>query len=402
MAEKKGTSKVVWIILFAIVTVLLCYLFTVVYFFFISPYNISLKLGFWPFASQASIGEMYMDSVVQINYKAIDDHFENVDINVVGVNVKKEGVIIAPLSEFSTCSDDAQIKIFTNGGSAYNGNMVFQDKNRNIAILKCENIDGSDKKIRIPYVGIGSLSDCEVSTKVIMTSVGVKTRALVADVMGGTIEENNLSLSAPKDVDGTYGYDYTVSNGFVVDAEDGGYFAGGAVFNKKGKLLGLSFGKLMETTLPDGEYFFQPVYGTKDYIDEVAKDKTGTYKNEFVDAFCGFDVHEAMDMVKVWGVDSGRDTFYFDNTWNTITEDVTKFFGSAEGGFHLFKEFDYKGNKIAQHSAITRVKVGRNETKIEWRSDLIDAVFKAKKGDRVVLTYLEMDSATPKTISFTV
>ena len=75
MAEKKGISKVFWIILFAVITILLCYLFTVVSFYFIWPYNISAKLGLWPFGSQQSIGRMYMDSVVQINYKAIDDHF---------------------------------------------------------------------------------------------------------------------------------------------------------------------------------------------------------------------------------------------------------------------------------------------------------------------------------------
>ncbi len=402
MAGRKASSKIIWISLFAIVTVLLCYLFTVVYFFFISPYDISLKLGFWPFGSEASVGQMYMDSVVEIKYKAIDDHFETINVNVIGVNVKKDGLIITALSELVYCSEDAEITINTNGGAAFKGDIVYQDKNRNLAFIKCKNFEGINKAIKIPYVGIGTLSDCKEGTKVIMASVGIKSRALVASVVGGKIEESNLALSVPKEVDGEFGYDYTVSNGFVAQTKNGSNFSGGAVFNKKGKLLGLSFGKLLDTTLDNGNYFIQPVYGAKDYIEAIASSKTGKYQNELVDAFCGFDVNEAEYMVKIWGVDTGKGTFYFDDTWNTITEDVTQFFASGEKGFHLFKEFDYNGNKISQHSAITKVRVGRNETQIVWRSDLIDAVFKAKKGDTVVLTYIEMNSTTPKTLSFTV
>ena len=35
-------------------------------------------------------------------------------------------------------------------------------------------------------------------------------------------------------------------------------------------------------------------------------------------------------------VDSGKTTFYFDNTWNNITDDILKFTSSGEKGFHLF------------------------------------------------------------------
>lgn len=402
MAEKKGISKVFWIILFAVITILLCYLFTVVSFYFIWPYNISAKLGLWPFGSQQSIGRMYMDSVVQINYKAIDDHFENVDINVCGVNVRKNGCIIAPLSEFSNCSEDAQIKVFTNGGRAYGGVVVAKDKNRNLAIIKCKNMDGSDKAINIPYVGIGSLSDCKTGTKVIMTSVNPKTRSFTSSISGGFISENSLIYNAPKEVDGELGYDYTVSSGFLVETVGSASFSGGAVFNKKGKLLGLSFGVLPTASENPSECFVQPVYGALDYIKKVASLENGVYKNDLVDAFCGFDAFEAEDMITIWGEDSGKTTFYFDNTWNNITDDILKFTSSGEKGFHLFKEFSYNGNTISAHSAITKVKVGDKIQNVKYRCDLIDTLFKAKKGDRVVLTYIELDDPTVKTLSFSV
>lgn len=399
MAEKKGNSKIIWIILFAIITVLLCYLFTVVYFYFISPYNISAKRGLWPFGSDQTVGEMYMDSVVHINYKTVDDNFENVDVNVIGVNVRVDGYVLAPLSEFSNCSQDAQIKVFTNSGTAYNGVVAFEDKNRNLVVIKCESMSGG--KVKIPYVAIGSLADCKMDSKVIMTSISTNARVFNSSIVGGVIVENGISLPVPKDVDGSVGYDFTVSHGFEVLTFQSG-FNGGAVFNKKGKLLGLSFGRLLETTLPFDHFYIQPVYGALDYIKEVAGSKTGTYKNELVDAFCGFDVFEATDMIKTWGDELGKTTFYFDNTWNTITDDVTVFINSAEKGFHLFKEFDYKGKTIPQHSAITKVRVGKNTKTIEQRSDLFDTLFKAKKGDTVVLTYIELGDMTPKTLSLTV
>lgn len=410
MAERKGASKVVWIILFTIITVLLCYLFTVIYFYFISPYNIALKLGFWPFSNTQSIGEMYMDSVVQINYKAQDEQFNDIDVNIVGVNVKQNGVIIAPLSEFSALTDDAQINIFTNKGTAYKGTVAFQDTNRNLAILKCQNVDGSKKKIKIPYVGIGSIGDCSPSTKVIMTAVGLKARALSTSVTGGVIVDSGDTTShlpVPKIVNSEsghdyrydYRYDYTLSYGFVVQANNNSTFSGGAVFNRKGKLLGLSFGRLVETNLERGESLFMPVYGAKDYIGTIGK--TGTYKNELVDAFCGFDTTEAKSMLDEWS--AGRDTYYFDHTWNNIN-DEQNFKLAQNGGFYLFKEFNYKENTIAQKSIITKVKVGGKEVKIDFRVDLIDTLFKAKAGDKVVLTYDEKgeETSTTKTISFTV
>ena len=78
------------------------------------------------------------------------------------------------------------------------------------------------------------------------------------------------------------------------------------------------------------------------------------------------------------------------------------FTSSGEKGFHLFKEFSYNGNTISAHSAITKVKVGDKIQNVKYRCDLIDTLFKAKKGDRVVLTYIEFDDPTAKTLSFSV
>ena len=100
--EKQSNKKVFWYILFAVITVVLCYLFLVVYLYFISPYNISLKLTFWPFQTTGSMGNLYMDSVVEIKFQANED-LDVVEKSVVGVNVREDGFIVA---EYQNKTDD--------------------------------------------------------------------------------------------------------------------------------------------------------------------------------------------------------------------------------------------------------------------------------------------------------
>ena len=401
MAEKKGNSKIVWIILFSIITVILCYLFVVVYFYFISPYNISLKIGFWPFVSDEAIGEMYADATVQINYEATDENFEQVSVSVVGVNVKKDGYILAPLSEFSDYSELTQITIFTNSGTAYNGELLYSDKNYNIAVFKCLNIDGSDKKIRIPYVKIGDKSDYSAYDDVILISSTSGSKAVIS----GAIEDTDYVECVPKLVDGVEVYDYTVSYGFIVSTGDNYSFAGGAVFDTKGKLLGFCFGELLETNLLPGEYFIQPAYGAKYFLEDIvdAQEDGEVYQNDLLSAVCGFDNYEATFMVDHEQGETGSKTFYFDRAWNPASTAIEEFSLSGGPGFYLFKEFDFEGNVIPANSVIQGVKIG-NESKVDvdWRVDLIDALYSAESGDRVLLTYTEEGASSVKTLSFTV
>ena len=92
MEEKKSNWKVFWYVILAFIAVVLCYLFVVIYFFYISPNNISLKLGFWPFLSDQTVGEMYLDATVELNFKA-NEEFDVLDKSVVGVNIREDGYI---------------------------------------------------------------------------------------------------------------------------------------------------------------------------------------------------------------------------------------------------------------------------------------------------------------------
>lgn len=400
MGEKKGSSKIIWFILLAIVTVVLCYLFTVVYFFFISPYNIALKIGFWPFLNEKDIGGFYLDATMQINFKAIDENFENVEVSIAGVNVRKDGYVLAPLSEFSKLEDGVQISIFTKAGTAYNGEIVYTDENYNLAVLKCKNMDGSNKAIKIPYVNIASKEEYSPSSKIIMTSMNTRARAFTSSHYSGVIEDTDYFTSVPKEVEGISARDFTVSYGFIISTTNNAPFEGGLVFNKKGRFLGFSFGTLLEFNLPDGQYFVQPAYGAKSFLGDVVSMKGQPYQNALVEAVCGFDTSEGTDMIETLGSAQGRDTFYFDGTWNAITTEITEFCHNDNKGFYLFKDFNYAENTISAGAILTNVKVDGKLIIIEVRSDLIDALYGAKKGSKIEFSYINANQN--ETLSFTV
>ncbi len=400
MGEKKKSSKIIWFVLLAIVTVVLCYLFTVVYFFFISPYNIALKIGFWPFLNEKDVGKMYLDATTQINFKTMDENFDNVEVSIVGVNVSKDGYILAPLSEFSAWDASVQISVFTKSGTAYKGEMVYMDENYNLAVLKCKNMDGSNKAIKIPYVNIASKDEYIKDTKVIMTSMNTRTRAFTSSYQSGVIEDTDYFASVPKKVEGIATRDFTVSYGFIVSTNLNSSFQGGLVFNKKGRFLGFSFGTLLEFNIPDGQYFVQPAYGAKNFIKNVFAMNGQPYQNLLVETVCGFDISEGVDMTETLGSVQGRDTFYFDGKWNPITAEITEFCHSENKGFYLFKDFVYNDKTVSAGAILTDVKVNGKTTKIEVRNDLIDALYGAKKGSPVEFKYLQ--AGQTETLSFTV
>ncbi len=61
--------KVFWIIFSIILSLAVIYMFVVIYFYYISPNNISLKLKIWPFNSDEAIAEMYVDTTVKLEFE---------------------------------------------------------------------------------------------------------------------------------------------------------------------------------------------------------------------------------------------------------------------------------------------------------------------------------------------
>ena len=397
MNDTKKKSKLIWYILFGIISAILCYLFVVVYFYFISPCNISLKLALWPFASEELIADMYLDSVVEIDYTCKDENLDDVQKSVVGVNIRADGYIVAPFNEFSTCTDETAYRIWTNSGNVYAGKLLYGDKNYNTAILKCENIDGGKADIKIPYVIPNKVEKIALYSSVI--AVGSPKR-------NKTFWKGHIS---DKDLTNVY-HDIETELGDAVDfVLEGCYqislnasltsFLGGAVFDYSGNLLGLSY----QETLDDGSYVIMPIYASNLFLGECIKayNENQVYTNTLIQSFVGFDQVE-LDIFEEY---LNADCFYFNGTWNAFSDEIIRYSNSSALGFYLFQDLVVGEQTILESTnVITNVRINGATYKIQKRNDLFDALYLAKNGNRITLDYYENNSLgrNAKSVSFIV
>lgn len=391
MEEKKSNIKFLWYVLFAFITVLLCYMFIVVYFYFISPYNISLKLGLWPFVSDQTVGEMYLDATVEIDFKIKNPvDFEEEEKKVVGVNIRADGYVVAPFNEFRGCDETTDIKILTNYGKIYGGKILYSEENFNLTVLKCESLAGNEK-IKIPFVRLSSsLNSIDKNTEIVAVSSPLQSKSIWS---GAILGNSHVNVYKEILMDSNYVVDFFVENccKVAINTSDE-TFAGGAVFDKTGGFLGLSIGGPLEE---DGNNIVMPVGGAKLFINNVVKNyKNDTiYTHELVDNLVGFDRNELNCFITVSEQNLNKAIFYFENSWHTFSNDIINYSTSAVLGVYLFEDFSYNESKLLNaNSVIVSVKLNNKTYQIETKTDLLNVLYKMKKGDNVTAFYTFVDS----------
>ena len=395
MGDKKtNNSKVLWYILFAFITVIMCYLFIVVYFYFISPYNLSLKLAFWPFVPEQNIGEMYLDATVDISFSGKDIYtLDPVEREIVGVNVRIDGYIVAPYDEIKSCTDMSDFKIRTNDGRFYNGKLLFSDVNYNLAVIKCENVGENDKKIKIPYVNVVDVSNVvEQDTSVFAVASPLKTKTM----WEGTVKNPEISnVYKEVVVSGIVGVDFVIEDCYSVMLEAADVeFSGGAVFDKSGNILGLSY----EETLTDGSHVIMPIDSVNLFLDEIveAYQAGKTYKNTLVESIVGFDDIEltCFQIASAQNTtESARNTFYFANHFPGYTDNIRRFGNSDIFGYFLFEDFVWNEQTVlSQDKVLTALKLNGKVQNIESKLDLLKVLYSAKENDTLKIYYYEIDS----------
>ena len=387
MGEKNSTKKLVWYVLFALVTVVCCYLFVVVFFYFIYPYNISLKLAFWPFVSEEQVGQMYSEATVKVTFKYQNDEFEDEEISVVGVNIDKDGYILFPFSEIAECTDYSQIKVLTASGTVYSGTFIYGNKDYNLALIKCEN--AANGKVKIPFVKVFGSDDYSFVDRVVVANSKLITTSVWTGYMEDTgyVHPHVTKNGANEDV-----LSYTIENGFIIDIKGSLTFNGGAVFDKNARLLGFSYKDTLSiesSVLEQGEYFVMPAYAVRLFYSDAVKayKNKETYKNTLVSGFNGFDKTEANKMKDLKKDEAGEEKFYFNGDWQAISSDFDHFLTSDIQGYYLFTDFNYTDKNIAKNAIITSISVDGKKTDIEYKTDLFDALFAAKSGSAIKLTY---------------
>lgn len=399
--EKKGNSKLVWYILFAVVTVILCYLFTVVYFYFISPYNISLKLGFWPFLSDAKIGDMYADATVEINFVVKNEEFQQEEKNVLGVNVRKDGYVIAPYSDFVDVDEETVIKIYSNSGRVFYGKLLFADKDYNLAIIKLQNTAEGQGEIALPFVSIASLSHVVEDDEIICVSSPVSDK----NILTGVVYETGYDVPKISQKDGSYVIDSLQEYCFVVDLNSKPLdFVGGAIFDKNASFLGFSYDHLISLASESYAYVM-PAESIKFVLDKVVENyqNNSNFTCELRQQFVGFDQFELAWFIDCSSENIGdENNFYFNSAWYSYSDEITYYANSDYQGYYLMTDFVYNDATINANSVITALKVGETMYDVLDKYNLFETVYKLNKGDKVTIFYEQFQNSTAQAKNVTI
>lgn len=402
MEEKKTNKKLIWTILFAVVSVAVCYLFIVAYFYYISPNNIAAKLTVWPFANEENTSKMYKEAVVDIRFSTYNqDTFEKDTVNVTGVNIREDGFVLAPYSKIKV-SDNGEYKILTNSGAVYDGKLLFCQKDLNLAVFKCEKLT-ENQKIKIPYVKIA-----KSNPKIYSSVLAISCMSNAKDFWSGHVVEDGWIDCKKTVVDTHYCVDYVIEDCYTAYLKSNSQeMTDCALFDMKGNLLGFSF----ESTLEDGNYIVAPVYYSKLFINDVinAYFKGETYQNALVDAFGGLDKYEMECNFEVLNLNNEelRDKIYFDGSFTAVTSGMKYFNQQVDiSGIFMLKNVSYKGQEPLEiGDVLSKISINGSIYNIETKVDLLEILYNLDEGDKVVLIYydsLSNISSTTKQIKIVI
>ena len=401
MGEKKGNSKLLWYIVFALLTVVMCYFFVVIYFHYISPYSISNKLTFWPFTTQSQMEEMYKDAVVEINFSVENEDFETEDKTVLGVTIRKDGFVVAPFNELKQNQTENGFKVLTNYGVVYSGEIVFADQTLNLAILKCQHVGNAEKAVKMAYAKIGGISNHAEGDEIVAISSSNHKRSPFQGEISSISETNCI----PASVDGVDVAEFVLEDGFLISLDLGvgiTNFPNGAIFNKKGEILGFCFQPVMsDDALDSDQYYVMSTEGACLFVDNVVSQhkKGQTYSNSLVDAVVGVDQTEL-----VYHMSYGDTQFYFNGEWNNYSSSIEYYSSTDLGGVYLLKDLVYGGKTIEKDCVVTKIKYQDETYALQGKIELIWILYQMEKGDVLTVYYefLTNLASEPRSVTITV
>ncbi len=370
---KKQNSLVVWIIVAIVFAIVFCYGFSVLYFYQISPNDVSAKLSVWPFLSDNDIGNMYLDTMVEISVKNEEDVEQ---ASVLGVNVREDGYVIAEFQNLSDCDENSKITIRSSLGRVFNGKILFADKNYNLAILKCESFD-KNVGVRLPFVKIAKLSAFD-STVMSMSSLEGKVNfGMVTDV-------TPTAIPFTKKINNETFVDFVIENGVVVEFSQA---VSGPVFNRRAGILG--FGNSMYL---NGEYagtYLVPAGSLSTLVGKVARayQKAQPFSNGIAESLVGFDKIELHQFKSRSNETSNAEEFYFNGEKVKYPELTEAYDASALEGFYLFDAFSHNEVSIPKDCVVTKIATKNKSVVVKNRVDLFDFVYGLNENENVEIFY---------------
>ncbi len=394
MADQSKNSRVVWYILFAVITIVMCYLFVVVFFFFISPENISAKLTVWPFSNQQQIANMYHEAMVKVEFSEFDEeNLTSSQKTVIGVNVRKDGYVLITSSAIDSMEEGSKLSIYARSGEVFAGKLLWQDEKSNLAVLKCESMKG--KEVKLPYVKVSNLENISVGQKVFALS-------WLDNAFTGKITDTAQYISPIYDTfEGSVVVDYVVEGCMCFEPVNMQGFDEGVVFDSKGHLLGFSNNNVFE----DGTFAIYPAHAFNSVFDQIVSAyKNGkTYQNVRVTNLVGFDKEELLCFRDASEENHDLNYFYFNGAFMEYSTEVTNFENSNLQGFFLMQNWQLSDEvTIAQNCVVDSLSISGRTVQTESRLDLLQALYSLKGGQKVSVHYYEIGQMenTPKLVSF--
>ncbi len=373
---KRQNSLIVWIIVAVIATIVFCYGFSVLYFYEISPNNISSKISVWPFLSDKDIGNMYKESLVEISFMTEDS-----EKSIVGVNVREDGYIVAPFDELRSCDENTQIVIKPESGKVYDGKILFGDMNYNLAILKCENPNKS-AGVKLPFVKISNLFNLD--SVICLESLNEEAS------FGEVTEVSEFPLTFSTLYNNQQVVDFVIENGVLLIFDK--HISGGPVFDRNGGLLG--FGYEVESGQQYVGNYLVPTKSLKLIINRVAKayQQKTSFSKELVDSFVGFDKQELVEFHTMSNESPDYKTFFFKGKEIEYPESVEIYESSDLEGFFLLEDFNFKNTSISKDCVITQLISGENSVKVKNKLDLFDFVYSLSNGKNLEIIYQSLSN----------
>ena len=149
----------------------------------------------------------------------------------------------------------------------------------------------------------------------------------------------------------------------------------GAIFDKTGKLIGLTYAYAVDGTSAD--YYAVTLSQVKNIIKKLKNDEIVKFSIE------GFDFEE---LSVYYDFRLSETQVFVGGKWVTLSGEVLKFYQNGAQGIYLTEDFTYNSVTLGGNSIITSISYNGYSKAISSRKELCDTLYSLDKGTVFTLT----------------
>ena len=366
MTEGNVVKKIFVIIGMVLLGIILCYFSVAVYFYFARPNDITGKLSVFNVLSDDEIGEMYLEASYSVRYG---------DEDFLGVNVDESGYVVTFSRNFDDYNGE-EILLYHSSGDVFDGEIVFQNDALNLAILKLYDHFDVTSSLSLPYVKTGDLNTSIFSSGYL--------------AVGNPFSENNINKA--KSVKHNTGYvtktydeidvvDFVVPNSISFVVDNYKTTSQGAIFDKSGKLVGLSYAYAVNDDNINSADYYAVATKNASVIVERLKDNT----------LCDFGIRGLdMDEISIrLKYKLNENQIFYDDGWLTLSDSVLKKYLSRDGVL-LLEDFVMGDSTLLSNHIITSIRYNGYSKNVTTLCDLFNVLYSLEEGTTFSLNSIDI------------